>query len=56
MENTKPDMMVIEQEIFGPVVCAPPFDDDEHDSPATLPGPWILLPCGGRNQPGGTNP
>jgi phenylacetaldehyde dehydrogenase len=26
MENTTPDMKVIREEIFGPVVCAQPFD------------------------------
>ena len=30
-ENTKPDMKVITEEIFGPVVCAQPFDDDDLD-------------------------
>jgi phenylacetaldehyde dehydrogenase len=28
LENTTPDMKVIREEIFGPVVCAQPFDDD----------------------------
>ena len=27
MVNTKPDMKVVREEIFGPVVCAMPFDD-----------------------------
>ena len=31
MENTTPDMKVIREEIFGPVVCAQPFDDDDLD-------------------------
>ena len=31
MENTTPDMKVIREEIFGPVVCALPFDDDDLD-------------------------
>ena len=25
--NTKPDMKIVREEIFGPVVCAEPFDD-----------------------------
>jgi phenylacetaldehyde dehydrogenase len=29
--NTKPSMKVIREEIFGPVVCAQPFDDDDID-------------------------
>jgi phenylacetaldehyde dehydrogenase len=29
MENTTPDMKVVREEIFGPVVCATPFDDDD---------------------------
>src|SRR5580658_8202387 len=28
-ENTRPDMKIITEEIFGPVVCATPFDDDD---------------------------
>jgi phenylacetaldehyde dehydrogenase len=28
-ENTKPDMQIITEEIFGPVVCAQRFDDDD---------------------------
>jgi phenylacetaldehyde dehydrogenase len=32
LENTTPDMKVIREEIFGPVVCAQPFDDDDLDS------------------------
>jgi hypothetical protein len=31
MENTTPYMKVIREEIFGPVVCATPFDDDDLD-------------------------
>ena len=31
LENTTPDMKVIREEIFGPVVCATPFDDDDLD-------------------------
>ncbi len=31
LENTTPDMSVIREEIFGPVVCAQPFDDDDLD-------------------------
>src|SRR6516165_3394093 len=31
MENTTPKMKVIREEIFGPVVCAQPFDDDDLD-------------------------
>ena len=31
MTDTKPDMSVIREEIFGPVVCAIPFDDDDLD-------------------------
>jgi phenylacetaldehyde dehydrogenase len=30
-ENTKPDMKIITEEIFGPVVCAARFDDDDLD-------------------------
>jgi phenylacetaldehyde dehydrogenase len=30
-ENTSPDMKIITEEIFGPVVCAQPFDDDDLD-------------------------
>src|SRR5271167_3724388 len=30
-ENTRPDMKIITEEIFGPVVCAQPFDDDDLD-------------------------
>ena len=26
--DTRPDMSVVREEIFGPVVCAMPFDDD----------------------------
>lgn len=32
--NTKPDMKVIKEEIFGPVVCAIPFQDIEEVIPA----------------------
>jgi phenylacetaldehyde dehydrogenase len=35
LENTKPDMKVVREEIFGPVVCAQPFDDDDLDRIAT---------------------
>ena len=31
LENTTPDMKVIREEIFGPVVCATPFSDDDLD-------------------------
>ncbi|HUC18765.1 MAG TPA: aldehyde dehydrogenase family protein [Acetobacteraceae bacterium] len=31
LENTNPDMKVVREEIFGPVVCAQPFDDDDLD-------------------------
>jgi phenylacetaldehyde dehydrogenase len=30
-ENTRPDMKIVTEEIFGPVVCAQPFDDDDLD-------------------------
>jgi phenylacetaldehyde dehydrogenase len=30
-ENTKPDMKIITEEIFGPVVCATRFNDDDLD-------------------------
>jgi phenylacetaldehyde dehydrogenase len=30
-ENARPDMKIITEEIFGPVVCAQPFDDDDLD-------------------------
>jgi phenylacetaldehyde dehydrogenase len=30
-ENTKPDMKIVTEEIFGPVVCAQPFDNDDLD-------------------------
>jgi phenylacetaldehyde dehydrogenase len=29
--NTKPDMKVVREEIFGPVVCAQPITDDDLD-------------------------
>ncbi len=32
MENTNPNMKVIREEIFGPVVCATPFDDNDLDA------------------------
>ena len=32
MENTNPQMKVIREEIFGPVVCATPFDDNDLDA------------------------
>jgi phenylacetaldehyde dehydrogenase len=32
LENTTPDMKVIREEIFGPVVCATPFDDNDLDA------------------------
>ncbi|HWA79837.1 MAG TPA: aldehyde dehydrogenase family protein [Acetobacteraceae bacterium] len=31
LENTNPEMKVVREEIFGPVVCAQPFDDDDLD-------------------------
>jgi phenylacetaldehyde dehydrogenase len=31
LTNTNPNMSVIREEIFGPVVCAIPFDDDDLD-------------------------
>ena len=31
LEKTTPDMKVIQEEIFGPVVCAQPFTDDDLD-------------------------
>jgi phenylacetaldehyde dehydrogenase len=31
LEKTTPDMKVIREEIFGPVVCATPFDDNDLD-------------------------
>ena len=31
LERTTPDMKVIQEEIFGPVVCATPFDDHDLD-------------------------
>jgi phenylacetaldehyde dehydrogenase len=31
LENTTPNMKVIREEIFGPVVCATPFSDDDLD-------------------------
>jgi phenylacetaldehyde dehydrogenase len=30
-ENTRPEMKIVTEEIFGPVVCAQPFDDDDLD-------------------------
>jgi phenylacetaldehyde dehydrogenase len=30
-ENTRPDMKIVSEEIFGPVVCAQPFDDNDLD-------------------------
>src|SRR5277367_3764101 len=32
LENTTPDMKVIREEIFGPVVCTTPFGDDDLDA------------------------
>jgi phenylacetaldehyde dehydrogenase len=32
LENTTPNMKVIREEIFGPVVCATPFNDDDLDA------------------------
>jgi len=32
LENTSPLMKVIREEIFGPVVCTTPFDDDDLDA------------------------
>jgi phenylacetaldehyde dehydrogenase len=32
LENTTPDMQVIREEIFGPVVCATPFRDEDLDA------------------------
>jgi phenylacetaldehyde dehydrogenase len=32
LENTRPDMKVITEEIFGPVVCAQPFGDDDFET------------------------
>ena len=31
LTDTRPDMSVVRNEIFGPVVCAMPFDDDDLD-------------------------
>jgi phenylacetaldehyde dehydrogenase len=31
LTNTNPEMSVVREEIFGPVVCAIPFDDDDLD-------------------------
>jgi phenylacetaldehyde dehydrogenase len=31
LTETKPEMSVVREEIFGPVVCAMPFDDDDLD-------------------------
>jgi phenylacetaldehyde dehydrogenase len=31
LTNTKPEMKVVREEIFGPVVCAEPFTDDDLD-------------------------
>ena len=31
LTDTNPDMSVVREEIFGPVVCAIPFDDDDLD-------------------------
>jgi phenylacetaldehyde dehydrogenase len=31
LTDTRPDMSVVRNEIFGPVVCAIPFDDDDLD-------------------------
>jgi phenylacetaldehyde dehydrogenase len=35
LENTTPEMKVVREEIFGPVVCAQPFDDDDLERLAT---------------------
>lgn len=32
LENTTPDMKVVREEIFGPVVCTQPFGDDDLDA------------------------
>jgi len=32
LENTSPDMKVVREEIFGPVVCTTPFGDDDIDA------------------------
>jgi len=32
LENTTPDMKVVREEIFGPVVCTTPFGDDDLDA------------------------
>jgi phenylacetaldehyde dehydrogenase len=32
LENTAPNMKVVREEIFGPVVCATPFSDDDLDA------------------------
>jgi phenylacetaldehyde dehydrogenase len=31
LTNTRPDMSVVREEIFGPVLCAMSFDDDDLD-------------------------
>jgi len=31
LTNTRPDMSVVSEEIFGPVLCAMTFDDDDLD-------------------------
>ena len=32
LTNTNPRMKVVQEEIFGPVVCAVPFDDADLDA------------------------
>ena len=42
LTNTNPDMKVVREEIFGPVVCAIPFNSPEEivPSPTTRPTAW----------------
>ena len=37
LTNTNPRMKVVQEEIFGPVVCAVPFSDDELDRSSSAP-------------------
>ena len=37
LANTKRDMRIVREEIFGPVICVQPFEDDDLDSIAASP-------------------